>query len=356
MTSAEVSVVHRPIRFMAVNRAIAVGAAFASIILVAALGMMRTNGSDILVLAAAVGFVAGSIVGFSNLGPGASERDVAIDAMDASMAVIWTGVVLFAIALLSPRWAPQAIYSMFGSLLIATLVGSAVGVPVLRALSKLKVKGRRPFLYITEVTEKIENEDVRFVTRVVLQSVAFALLVALAFTVIAVVVILIVLYLVFTVLSKDGTGRRVVVKESREEEEPPRRAVKIPKHGYVDEKGKVMKEGLLYDTPTGQRVDASGRVLKEGLLTDQPTGQRIDSDGRVMREGLLYDSPTGVKLASDGEGGTKVAKDGYLGDVDTGMRISEEGRAQEKSVLGQRDASLEITPDGKVLGNGKERP
>jgi hypothetical protein len=317
---------------------------------------MRATGNDILVLAAAVGFVAGSIVGFSNLGPGTSERDVAIDAMDASMAVIWTGVVLFAIVLLSPRWAPQTIYSMFGSLLIATLIGSAVGVPVLRALSKLKVKGRRPFLYITEVTEKIENEDVRFVTRVVLQSVAFALLVALAFTVIAVVVILIVLYFVYSVFSKEGSGKRVVVREPREEEKPPRRAVKIPKHGYVDAKGRVMREGLLSDsTTTGQRVDASGGV-KEGLFSDQPTGQRIDPDGRVMREGLLYDSPTGVKLAPDGEGGTKVTKDGYLGDVDTGMMISEEGRAQEKSVVGQRDSSLEITPDGKVLGNGKERP
>jgi hypothetical protein len=348
----------RKIRFMAINRGIVVGSLYGGASLVATLLMFRRVGSEVLALTAVLGFVAGAIVGFSNLPADASTRDLKVSTTDALMVSVWAAILSLAANLAGIRLRPESLYLAIGCFAVAALVGSAAGVPALGFLSKLSVKGRRPFRFIIDATGKIENEDVRFVTRVVLQSLVFAALVALAATVIAVVIGLIILYLIISVFTSDeAKGRRQQGGglSNSQGSRPPPRTTSVPKHGFIREDGRVTKEGLLTSTPTGQRVDADGRVLEEGLLTDRPTGMRIDQDGRVLRQGLLSDTPTGVKFVPDGLGGSKVVKEGLLTDRDIGMRLSDTGRAQEQGVVGRHDASLEIAPDGTVLGDGKKK-
>jgi hypothetical protein len=320
--------------------------------------LFRRGGNDVLAIATALGFVAGAIVGFSNLRVGSGRRDLGINATDALMVVLWVAVLLVAANLAVIGLRPSFLYVVVACFSVATMAGSAGGVQVLGFLSKLSVKKRRPFRFIVDATEKIENEDARFVTRVVLQSLVFAALLALVATMVAVVIGLFILYLVISIFTSDGAkGRRVRTGSYLSPQESPEapRSTRVPKHGSIREDGKVMKEGLLTSTPTGQRVGLDGRVFEQGLLTDQPTGMRVNEDGRVLRQGLLTDTATAVKFVDDGIGGSKVVKEGLLTDRDTGMRLSEKGRAQEQGVVGRHDASLDVTPDGTVLGDGKKK-
>lgn len=355
MPNGDTMATSRSIPFMAVNRGILVASVYGAIGLVAILASVRLPGPS-LAIAAVLGVAAGAIAGFSNVRADAGRRALQPDVTDALMAAIWVGIALAAANLLALRLNPRMVVEALAAFSAAALVGGAAGVPVLRVLSRLSIKGRRPFEFITRATAGISNEDTRFVVRVILQSVVLAALVALAATVIAIAIAIIVLLVVLWIVTEGDSRRQRVPAVQGRPEEPPRRALRIPKHGHVAEDGRVMEDGVLAGSPTGERVDAGGRVTQDGLLTATPTGMRIGEDGRVLREGLLTDTPTGVRLAPDGQGGTKVVKEGLLTDRDTGVRITKDGASQEQGLTGARDAGLEITRDGEVLSDGEKKP
>jgi hypothetical protein len=85
----------------------------------------------------------------------------------------------------------------------------------------------------------------------------------------------------------------------------------------ITDDGRVVKEGIFRDTPTGRRIDSEGRLVTEGLFIDTPTGTRIDPDGRIVRESTLFEHPTGVSIGPDG----RVLEEGLLGDTPTGLKF-----------------------------------
>jgi hypothetical protein len=120
----------------------------------------------------------------------------------------------------------------------------------------------------------------------------------------------------------------------------------IPKGGKIREDGRIVEEGVFFDTETGQRIDEEGRVVQEGLFVDEATGLRIDEDGRVLKEGAFFDTETGVRLQETSSGGREIVKEGLLFDDSTGLSISKSGAAEEDGLLWNSSAGVVIDGEG----------
>lgn len=149
--------------------------------------------------------------------------------------------------------------------------------------------------------------------------------VAVAFTILMFVAALYLLSLIFGD-SSSSTGSNEEVNSLSERPPIGPRGTRLVKEGIffdtptgdkVTEDGRIVKEGILFDTPSGMRIDDEGRLVEECIFFDTPTGTKMNSDGRIVEEGLLFDSPTGTKIDADG----RVVEEGILFDSPTGMQF-----------------------------------
>ncbi len=286
-------------------------------------------------------FATGAIVGFSNKEREESWRPrLLLNVKNCAAVVLWCSAISLTINLVSGSPTPaEYLLISTGRFAGLVLLGGMVGQPILSFAARLSIKGRHPFLYVNDVTEKIEDPNRRFIVRVVTQTLMVLLVVALAATFLAAVLalLLVALVLFFIYASLAGSSGRTV------------RTISIPRGGRVRDDGRIVKEGLLFDEPTGQKINEDGQVVQEGLLIDDPTGLAINKDGQVVKEGLIIDEATGVAFKDDGMGGQKVVKEGLIIDEDTGLRLDSNGRAREAGLIIDSEAGMDITGDGEVI-------
>jgi hypothetical protein len=296
-----------------------------------------------LAVVAVFGLVAGAIGGFSNTIDGESgQRDLERNVFDGGMILLWTANALLAANLALRFTAAPVLLRWIGALAGGVALGALVGEPLLRVLVRVRVRGRQPLLWVNAVTQRIQHADVRFVTRVIVQTIVVLALMMLAFVAAIVVVVLIVLAVIGLVLSiAFGEGGGGTARNYAHDEHAP--LMELPPGSKILGDGRVVQEGFLFDKETGMRIDEDGRLVKEGLLFDKPTGVRIDEDGRILKEGFIFDKATGVRIV-DGE----LVEEGLLFDNSTGMGFDEEGRVVEKGVLTDKPAGVVITASGKV--------
>jgi hypothetical protein len=100
-------------------------------------------------------------------------------------------------------------------------------------------------------------------------------------------------------------------------------------------RGKSLKDsGLLIDSETGYRVDADGQILKVcgGSAWDEPTGYYLNEKGELVKHGMIFDNPTGLKL--DDRGG--IVRTGQLWDSSSGLHVDDQGTLSEKGQIFDR--------------------
>jgi hypothetical protein len=324
-----------------VNRGIVVASLYSAAVLLALGYVDRYSlGGQLreftLYLWGAMGFLAGAIAGFSNTEAGESgARDFLRNATDAVMVAAWAGTLTLGANLVSPYApGPDAVLG-WGVFSAAVMVGSVVGEPALTLFARTSIKGRRPFLFVNRITASIEDPNTRFLVRVGTQSVVFALLVALAMTVMFAVLFLLVLALGLWAIG-------AMLGDS-----PGTRTVWIPKRGRLRGDGRIVKETSGGERSTGQRIDKDGKVLRETWGGEEEVGLRIDEQGRILKQGVLGESPTGARLKDTG-GVTHVVREGFLVDSDTGLRLDQDGRSGKDGLLGRKEAGFMIDDEGKI--------
>lgn len=327
-------------RVQVVNRGIAVAAVYAIVLLGTAVGLHRGDvlptlaQPQIFVVFGLVGYLVGAICGYSNTDRDSEgTRRLDLNILDAAVASLWAAIAVFAADLaLAPFESAAFAIQLVGILAGGSILGGLVGEPILSLLGKIRVKGRHPFHFIRDATERIRNPDARFVWRVVLQTVMFAFLATLAAIAIAIVIAVIVVMLAiwfFVASTSESSGRKTV---------------------YVPRGGRVRDDGRIVDRRgqrTSQRIDEDGHILEQSFLGEERLGMRIDRDGRVLNEGLLGDSRTGVRLKQDGSK-QRIVKEGVFSDHDTGLGLDAQGRAYKERTLGKSEAGIAITSEGGV--------
>lgn len=91
---------------------------------------------------------------------------------------------------------------------------------------------------------------------------------------------------------------------------------------YIGPRGtRLVKEGILFDTPTGTKINDDGQIVKEGTFFDTPTGMKIDDQGRLVKEGNFFDTPSGIRIKEDGQ----IVEEGEFFDTPSGTRIDSDG-------------------------------
>jgi rRNA maturation protein Nop10 len=92
---------------------------------------------------------------------------------------------------------------------------------------------------------------------------------------------------------------------------------------------RVVKEGLIFDAPTGVKVNEQGQVMREGLFFDSPTGVKLNESGQVVSEGLLFDTASGTKVNEEGQ----VVKEGLIFDVPSGYKVNDQGQLVKEGIV-----------------------
>jgi hypothetical protein len=91
----------------------------------------------------------------------------------------------------------------------------------------------------------------------------------------------------------------------------------------------MVRQGLLFDSPTGIKVNERGQVLREGIFFDSPTGVKLNEQGQIVQEGILLDSPTGLKVNEQGQ----FVKEGILFDIPSGYKVNDKGELVKEGLL-----------------------
>lgn len=333
--------------FRAYDRGIVVASLYAATILVCG-QLFLPHGSGFGMSAAlwgVCGFVAGAIGGFSNTEEADSfRRDMARNACDAAMIVVWTANLLLLVNLVRRLAGTVELAQLAGIFAGGTLAGAVIGEPVLLFAGSLSIKGRRPFAGASRLTESLHNPHARFAAKVVLHTVVVAglllLAAAAAFVVLMIVAFFIaigILVLVLKAMTSDGRPTTTTVPTFRR-----RRGEKL------DRDQRIVREGFFTDQPTGQRLNREGQLVNEGVFADQPTGLKIGPDGKLLKEGWLVDRETGVRFEDDGRGGQRVIREGWLFDQDTGRYIDAQGRPMKDGFFVDQEEGFEIDEHGNV--------
>ena len=155
---------------------------------------------------------------------------------------------------------------------------------------------------------------------------AWGFLLYVALAVVVVIVMFFAALYVISLITGGSSNSSDEVSSERESRPIGPRGTRLVKEGVffdtptgdkVTEEGRLVKEGLFFDTESGMKIDDEGRLVKEGIFFDTPTGTKIDSEGRIVEEGVFIDSPTGTKIDADG----RVVEEGVFFDSQTGMRF-----------------------------------
>jgi hypothetical protein len=331
--------------FRAYDRGIVVASLYAATVVVC-VQLFLPGGSAFGVRAAlwgVCGFVAGAIGGFSNTEEADSfRRDMARNACDAAMIVVWTANLLLLVNLLRRMAGVAELAQLAGIFAAGTLAGAVIGEPVLLFAGSLSIKGRRPFAGASRLTESLHNPHARFAAKVVLHTVVVGGLLLLAaaaalvvFMIVAFFIAIAILALVLKAMTSEGQTTTVPTFRRRRGEK-------------LDRDRRVVREGWLTDQPTGQRINGDGQLVNEGVFVDQPTGLKIGPDGKLLKEGWLADQETGVRFEDDGRGGQRVIRQGWLVDQDTGRYIDAQGRPMKDGFLVDQEEGFEIDEHGNV--------
>ena len=99
---------------------------------------------------------------------------------------------------------------------------------------------------------------------------------------------------------------------------------------------RVVKEGLLFDTPTGD-----AERVREGLLFDSPTGIKLNESGQVVTEGLLFDTASGTKVNEQGQ----VVKEGLIFDVPSGYKVNDQGQLVKEGAIVDTPTGIRFKKD-----------
>lgn len=320
--------------FQALNRGIVVGALFFGVGLLA---LQLTFTCELVdpglgfALYGGIGFVAGTVTALSNTATG--DRVLGsrgLDLSDALMTGLWLALGILAVHQGEPLAPGLDLIWRTLTLIGSALLGALIGEPLALFIGRLRVKGRRPFRFVNDLTEGIHNDDHRFIVRVLLQTAMLALLIALATTIVFLVLALLALALAGWFLSAATSDGRTQTRVR----------VRIPKGGRVRDDGVIVDKKR---RKTGQRIADDGRVLESG----ERTGLRIDDDGDVLVEGLLSDRKTGAALRDEADG-QHIVQEALLSEKDTDIRLDSKGRPKKKGFFGDRDVGVSIDSDGNV--------
>lgn len=286
--------------FEAYNRGIILASMYGSALLLVfeylwSRGQSTTLGPLALVAYGLTGFLAGTIGGFSRSDDLAEDetRDLKRNAMDAGVLMIWIAIVVLAANLVVPFSKPASLLALLGACVLGGQIGALLGEPILSYLAQVPIKGRRPFLFVSNLTTSIENDDVRFVTRVIIQSILLAALLTLAFALFVVFLVIVALWLGFLAI-----GLIMTLMDGGEH-------VRIPKRVRVRGSGEITSGR---GRKTGLKVRGDKKIVREGFFSDQETGLELEGE-KVMKRGIFTDKKTGVEMRM-GSGGRELYLDG----------------------------------------------
>ena len=254
-------------------------------------------------------FVVGAIAAFSvstGLSGGTNLRK---NALDTLVALLWIAVVVWGVNLAVPFVAPIELLILTAVLVGGGLLGSLVGRPVLTWMARIRIKGRQPFMFVNRTTAGITNEGVRFVTRVIIQSVVLAALLTIAFIAFVVFVAILLLWLAFLVIglvahmmeeggssvpTRDhGAERREEQRrreqEKRRREEQRRREQEKRRREEEARKAAAQKEANDKRMGVGKHYDKDGKYA--GQVCDDGKAYNADGKyvGRSYEDGKHYD-------------------------------------------------------------------
>jgi hypothetical protein len=331
--STEEPALPRPL-LCACNRGIVVAVVYATVIAVlfeelVVRGARPSSGLEPLVLGA-LGVVAGAIGGFSNTLEGESRRrDRQRNAVDGLVIVLWVSVLLLALNLglrfaVSPR-----VFTLIGAFAAGTMIGALIGEALLGAFVGISIKGRRPLLWVNAVTARIDHPDVRFVVRVVVQTITVGLLVTLAVVTAIAIIALVALALAFLIMGKamgaaSGPGPSYPDPPAPNPWPEPEPAPRDDKHPQPLDLLAGIRDGSFHGSidPDGLVKDAHGNLVasvdRDGLIheRDRSLGWKGEYLGRVDGHGLVKDRGGNIVGSIDGNGLVKdAARDVVIGKV-----------------------------------------
>lgn len=269
---------------------------------------------------ALVGFAAGAIGGFSNIGIDESVgRHTARNTLNAIMIALWSVNLLLIINLFCylfskylygvvyTRWSlAEIVFRIAGVFSLGVMLGAIIGTPLMASLAQFSVAGIRPFLLVNRITVAVRSPGTRLLLRALLHTVVLASLTALAITaIIAICVIAVVIGVILAIINEGRKGHRQESKGHRSHGPPA---------------GPILTDDTIGHKSIGLKVDHDGTVTEDVPFGGQRTDVRVDEDGRFMEEGLVGDRPTGWRVKDDGA----IVEEGLTGIRDTGLKIKKD--------------------------------
>ena len=113
---------------------------------------------------------------------------------------------------------------------------------------------------------------------------------------------------------------------------------------YINEQGKVMKDGFVTDGFTGIYINDEGKIMKEKFPIDEYQGYYINEKGEIYKDGFVP-TYTGFRLDEDGH----FRKEGFITDKDTGYRIDENGHFRKEGfVIDGHDIDISQNPEQEM--------
>jgi hypothetical protein len=340
--------------FRAYNRGIIVAALYsaAAAVLFELFGPpeLRASQNNQLVVLGILGMVGGTIGGFSNTNCFANgRRDLKRNLLDAVMISVWAANLLLVFNLVSPSFSIEALAQLLGAFAGGSVVGGAIGEPIVGLVGKLQIKGRRPFAWVNSVTESIDNANARFVMRVLIQTVVAGILVALAFIAFMVVLVILIIAVAFIVLGKvlGGAGSGSSNAET----------------AFVPGTGHDLHSAGEAAAAAGEEAERREMLLKGAggpgseFYASGQYGGRVQADGTILTARGDYAGKVDVQANSFGKRYIHDARGNDIGTVDKeGFIRDSHGNSVGKSDRPDSAGTREVRDDhGSYVGARSKR-